>query len=132
MITAPQPPADPAPDRPSGEGGAAAALPVPSAPVSPEALAALAAAIDFAGQALAPATLRAYRSDWQHFCAWCRGAGWTPLPADPATVGAYLASLAASHTSSNIEHRRLGTDALRRILARRTLRRGRTGEAAAE
>jgi len=31
----------------------------------------------------------------------------------------------------NIEHRRLGTDALRRILARRTLRRGRTGKAAA-
>jgi len=105
MITAPQPPADPATDRPSGEGGAAAALPVPSAPVSPEALAALAAAIDFAGQALAPATLRAYRSDWQHFCAWCRGAGWTPLPADPATVGAYLASLAASHTSSALVRR---------------------------
>jgi len=32
----------------------------------------------------------------------------------------------------NIEHRRLGTDALRRILMRRTLRRGRTGKAAAE
>ena len=31
----------------------------------------------------------------------------------------------------NIEHRRLGTDALRRILARRTLRRGRTSKAAA-
>jgi integrase len=109
MITAPQPPqppADPAPDRASGHGGAGGdARPVPSAPVSPEALAALAAAIDFAGQALAPATLRAYRSDWQHFCAWCRGAGWTPLPADPATVGAYLASLAATHTSSALVRR---------------------------
>ena len=31
----------------------------------------------------------------------------------------------------NIEHRRLGTDALRRILMRRTLRRGRNGKAAA-
>ena len=109
MITAPQPPqppADPAPDRASGHGGAGGdARPVPSAPVSPEALAAHAAAIDVAGQALAPATLRAYRSDWQHFCAWCRGAGWTPLPADPATVGAYLASLAATHTSSALVRR---------------------------
>jgi hypothetical protein len=32
----------------------------------------------------------------------------------------------------NVEHRWLGTDALRRILARRALRRGRTGKAAAE
>jgi hypothetical protein len=42
---------------------------------SAAALAALAEAIDFAGQALAPATRRAYRSDWQDFCAWCRAAG---------------------------------------------------------
>ena len=32
----------------------------------------------------------------------------------------------------NLEHRRLGTDALRRILARRALGRGRAGKAAAE
>ena len=74
-------------------------------PVSADALAALAAAIDFAGQALAPATLRAYRADWQHFCAWCRAAGWAALPAAPATVAAYLASLAKTHTSSALVRR---------------------------
>jgi integrase len=80
-------------------GGADIAL-AGTGPVSADALAALAAAIDFAGQALAPATLRAYRADWQHFCAWCRAAGWSALPAAPATVAAYLASLAKTHTSS--------------------------------
>jgi integrase len=74
-------------------------------PVSAAALAALAAAIDFAGQALAPATLRAYRADWQHFCAWCRDAGWRALPAAPETVAAYLASLAKTHTSSALVRR---------------------------
>ena len=72
---------------------------------SPDALAALAAAIDFAGQALAPATLRAYKSDWQHFCAWCRQAGWSPLPAAPGTVAAYLATLSASHRTSALVRR---------------------------
>ena len=67
--------------------------------------AALAAAIDFAREALAPATLRAYRADWQHFCAWCRDAGWTALPAAPETVAAYLAALATTHTSSALVRR---------------------------
>ena len=88
-------------DAPDGTGVALAG----AGPVSAEALAALAAAIDFAGQALAPATLRAYRADWQHFCAWCRAAGWAALPAAPATVAAYLASLAKTHTSSALVRR---------------------------
>jgi integrase len=86
---------------PLGDAGTAPVLPTPST----AALAALAAAIDFAGQALAPATLRAYRADWQHFCAWCRDAGWPALPAAPETVAAYLASLAASHASSALVRR---------------------------
>jgi integrase len=44
-------------------------------------------------QASAPATLRAYRSDWAHYAAWCTEMGFVPVPAAPATVGAYLASL---------------------------------------
>jgi integrase len=80
----------------SGDGTAGRHPPLAPAP-SAAALAALAAAIDFAGQALAPATRRAYRSDWRHFCAWCEAARWTPLPAAPETVAAYLAALAASH-----------------------------------
>ena len=75
------------------------------ASASPEGRAALAAAIDFAGQALSPATLRAYRSDWQHFCEWCRAVGWSPLPAEPTTVASYLAALSATHTTSALVRR---------------------------
>ena len=87
--------------RAPGEGAVAVA----TRPVSAEALAALAAAIDFAGQALAPATLRAYRAAWQHFCSWCEAAGWPPLPAAPETVGAYLAVLGPTHTTSTLVQR---------------------------
>lgn len=73
--------------------------------LSPEARVALAAAIDFAGQALAPNTLRAYRTDWQHFIAWCADAGFSPLPAEPDAVAAYLASMAKTHTSSALVRR---------------------------
>jgi integrase len=79
---------------------------LPANPIaSATALAALAAAMDFADQALAPATLRAYRSDWQHFCAWCREAGWPALPAAAETISAYLAAISATHTSSLLTRR---------------------------
>ena len=84
---------------------AVAAVSAASRPVSAEALAALAAAMDFADQALSPATLRAYRAAWQHFCAWCDAAGWPALPAAPETVGAYLAALSATHTTSTLVQR---------------------------
>jgi len=84
---------------------AAAGSPLVDAAASPTALAALAAAMDFASEALAPATLRAYRADWHHFLAWCHEAGWPALPAAPDTVAAYLASMAKSHTSSALARR---------------------------
>ena len=40
------------------------------------------------------ATARAYAADWRHFCGWCAEVGCAPLPAPPAAVAAYLASLA--------------------------------------
>jgi hypothetical protein len=55
--------------------------------------AALDEAAALARQASAPATLRAYRSDWAHYAAWCERMGFVPVPAAPAVVGAYLASL---------------------------------------
>jgi integrase len=55
--------------------------------------AALAEAAALARSASAPATLRAYRSDWAHYAAWCTRMGFVAVPAAPATVGAYLASL---------------------------------------
>jgi hypothetical protein len=38
-------------------------------------------------------TLRLYAGDWAAFVTWCRVAGAAPLPAAPATVAAYLATL---------------------------------------
>jgi integrase len=67
--------------------------------------AALAAAQAFAGRATAAATLRAYRADWTHFAAWSAAHGFVCVPAAPATVGAYLASLAESHAPATIRRR---------------------------
>lgn len=73
-------------------------------PISAEALAALASAMDFAGEALAPATLRAYRGAWLHFCAWCDAAGWPALPAAPERMARIRAratgSVVGSHASA--------------------------------
>jgi hypothetical protein len=80
---------------------APAALPA----LTPAGAAALAAAQDLARQATAPATLRAYKADWTHFAAWCAAHGFTPVPAAPKIVGAYLASLAESHAPTTIRRR---------------------------
>ncbi len=66
---------------------------------------ALAAAQALARKAAAPATLRAYKADWTHYAAWCAAHGFVPVPAAPATVGAYLASLATSHAPTTIRRR---------------------------
>jgi integrase len=67
--------------------------------------AALDAAQALARRAAAPATLRAYRADWAHYAAWCGAHGFQPVPAAPATVGAYLASLAGTHAPSTVRRR---------------------------
>jgi integrase len=43
----------------------------------------------------APETQRLYALDWKTFAAWCQAAGMTALPADPATVAAFLAAAGA-------------------------------------
>ena len=48
----------------------------------------------YVGRASAEATLRAYKSDWRLFCAWCGENGYRPLPATPGTVAAFLTLLA--------------------------------------
>jgi integrase len=80
---------------------------VPAIPLAPTAAgqAALTTAQLLARQAAAPATLRAYKADWQHFSRWCAAAGFVPVPAAPAVIGAYLASLADSHAPSTIRRR---------------------------
>src|ERR1700712_2720563 len=67
--------------------------------------AALQTAEAYAQKAAAPATLRAYKADWTHFADWCAAHGFVPVPAEPKTVGAYLASLADSHAPSTIRRR---------------------------
>jgi len=42
---------------------------------------------------LASETARLYASGWAAFVAWCRVARVAPLPAEPRTVAAYLATL---------------------------------------
>src|ERR1700761_3946490 len=73
--------------------------------VTPAGQAAHAVAQGLARKAAAPATLRAYKADWNHYAAWCAETGFTPVPADPKTVGAYLASLASSHAPTTIRRR---------------------------
>jgi site-specific recombinase XerD len=50
----------------------------------------------YAAASRAEATLRAYRSDWQHFGAWCKERGVEALPATPTTAALYLTDLADS------------------------------------
>jgi len=91
---------------PAAPAAAVPALPAGAAP-GPTAAgrAALAQAEAFSRRSAAPATLRAYKADWQHFAAWCAASGFVPVPAVPATVGAYLASLAATHAPTTIRRR---------------------------
>ncbi len=66
---------------------------------------ALAAARSFAEEALAPASRRAYRADWNHYMDWCEAHALAPLPAPPEQVSAYLASMATTHGRATIERR---------------------------
>jgi site-specific recombinase XerD len=55
--------------------------------------------------AKAPATLRAYRSDWAHFSAWCELHGRDALPADAETVALYLSDLARTAKPATLQRR---------------------------
>ncbi len=53
----------------------------------------------------APSTLRAYRSDWQHFVAWCNSRTVSSLPTIPETVALYLVALAETHRPATLTRR---------------------------
>lgn len=55
----------------------------------------------------ADATLRAYRSDWTLYTAWCDARGLLALPAAPTTVAAYLAWEAANGRQVSTIRRRV-------------------------
>ena len=63
---------------------------------------------DLAARAIAPATVRAYGSDWACFSGWCERVGLGSMPAAPETVALYLAHL-AGHRSHATLRRRIAT-----------------------
>lgn len=60
---------------------------------------------DYAAQAQSDATLRAYQSDWDDFDRWCEAKGACAMPADPATVLAYLIDQSAILNISTLQRR---------------------------
>jgi integrase len=67
----------------------------PLAALAPE----LESARTFATASKADETRRAYTREWQAFVAWCSTKGCPSLPAEPATLAAYLAALADGSAS---------------------------------
>lgn len=55
--------------------------------------------------AKAPATLRAYRTDWRDFTAWCAARSLDALPAEPRTVALYLTDLAGVKACATLQRR---------------------------
>jgi integrase len=60
---------------------------------------------EYVARAKANNTLRAYRSDWQDFCAWCDRHGLPALPATEEAVALYLTDLAKTHRASTLQRR---------------------------
>jgi site-specific recombinase XerD len=59
----------------------------------------------YASTAWAHNTVRAYRSDWRHFSAWCADHGCSSLPASAETVGLYLGAIAPRFSLATLERR---------------------------
>jgi integrase len=59
----------------------------------------------FARQSKAENTLRGYKSDWRHFCAWCEAHQLSPLPASYESVAAYIADCAGRLKVGSIQRR---------------------------
>ncbi len=60
---------------------------------------------DYARQAKAENTRRAYRADWNDFDAWCATHRLSAMPASPETVALYLSDLAKTHKCSTLQRR---------------------------
>ena len=72
------------------------ALGIRNVEVVAELAGAITAARAYASQAKAQNTVRAYRTDWKAFTAWCEAKGLAALPATPETVALHLAAAADS------------------------------------
>lgn len=58
------------------------------------------AARNYARQATAENTSKAYAKDWAHFTSWCRRRGANALPPSPELIGLYIANCAAPDTKA--------------------------------
>ncbi len=67
----------------------------------------VAAARRFIEAAAAPATWRAYQSDWAIYSDWCAARNLTPLPSPPAQVAMFLAAEAEAGKAASTLSRRL-------------------------
>jgi integrase len=74
-------------------------------PPAPRAALALAKSKTYQSAAGAPETLRAYKADFDNFSAWCGTHGFRPMPAEPETVGAYLAAAGLGYALPTLRRR---------------------------
>jgi integrase len=74
---------------------------------------------DYAREASAANTRRAYRAAWQDFTAWCEEAGRSALPASPETVGTFLAARATTHKASSLNMRLVAIGQAHRLAGHR-------------
>ena len=72
---------------------------------TPRAAMALAKSKAYQDAADAPATLKAYATDWANFYAWCIKHGFTPMPATPEVVGAFLAAAGEGYALPTLRRR---------------------------
>ena len=73
-------------------------------------------AIDRLDGAYADSTLRAYRADFAAFDEWCRMTGRAALPAEPATVAAFIAHDATRSSPATLRRRLSGIRKVHRLL----------------
>jgi site-specific recombinase XerD len=62
-------------------------------------------ASEFAHNSKSENTIRAYRSDWNHFQGWCKVHCRSVLPATPETVALYVTDLTSTHKTATITRR---------------------------
>ena len=74
-------------------------------PPSPRAAMALAKSQEYQDAADAPSTLRAYTGDLANYKGWCEKNGFTPMPATPEIVGAYLAAAGEGYAMPTLRRR---------------------------
>lgn len=106
----------PAPASP-GNGAASDAAAQWVAEPTEQGLAALLATEAYLKLSFAPATRRAYSTDWKDFTAFCAAMGFVAMPATPKTVGAYLVHLSRTRSPATVR-RRLAAIRLAHRLAR--------------